>query len=180
MTVILKFQSTGSIPGKGNPVTIRGTGLTIGRGSENELVLPDPNRELSKRHCAIEDNKGNVTIVDFSTNGTFLNYGKLALGLTPTPLNDGDVISIGPYEILIAITSDEKGNVIAEPVEESQISPGLALNAPNISDAERDDGDLLDDLFNEGNGLSGPAAVDRAETNEANCRMAGKTLFQAN
>ena len=73
MTVILKFQSTGSIPGKGNPVTIKGTGLTIGRGSENELVLPDPNRELSKRHCAIEDNNGNVAIVDFSTNGTFLN-----------------------------------------------------------------------------------------------------------
>ena len=168
MTVILKFQSTGSIPGNGNPVTIKGTGLTIGRGSENELVLPDPNRELSKRHCAIEDNNGNVAIVDFSTNGTFLNYGKLALGLTPTPLNDGDVISIGPYEILIEITFDEKDTVIAEPVEESQISPGLALSAPNILDAERDESDLLDDLFNEGKGLSGPGAVDRAETDEAN------------
>jgi type VI secretion system protein len=109
-----------------------------------------------------------VAIVDFSTNGTFLNYGKLALGPTPTPLNDGDVISIGPYEILIEITFDEKDTVIAEPVEESQISPGLALSAPNILAAERDDSDLLDDLFNEGKGLSGPGAVDRAETDEAN------------
>ena len=89
MTVILKFQSTGSIPGNGNPVTIKGTGLTIGRGSDNELVLPDPNRELSKRHCAIEDNNGNVAIVDFSTNGTFLNNSPLLKSFIANPNNIG-------------------------------------------------------------------------------------------
>ncbi|MGY8788715.1 MAG: type VI secretion system-associated FHA domain protein TagH [Pseudomonadales bacterium] len=170
MEVILKFQSTGSIPGNGDPVMVQGTSLTIGRGSENELVLPDPNRELSKRHCAIENNNGNVMILDFSTNGTFLNYGKLALGLTPTPLNNGDIISIGPYEILIEITATDAGDVIAEPVEEDLISHGVAINDPNMSNLmadQGDDSDFLEDLLNDNNAPAGPGALDLTETDEA-------------
>ena len=99
MEVILKFQSTGSIPGNGDPVMVQGTSLTIGRGSENELVLPDPNRELSKRHCAIENNNGNVMILDFSTNGTFLN-GEELVPRNTYDLNDGDEIKIGDTNLL--------------------------------------------------------------------------------
>ena len=73
MAITLRFQSTGSIPGNGDPIVMNGPSLTLGRGNENDVVLPDPNRELSKRHCAIEDHNGNVIVVDFSTNGTFLN-----------------------------------------------------------------------------------------------------------
>src|SRR6056297_258590 len=124
MPVVLKFQSTGSIPGDGAPVTMQGQSLTIGRGAENDLALPDPDRTLSKRHCVIEDHNGNVVVVDISTNGTFLNYGKLALGGTPTPLNDGDILSLGPYEIKVCIGQDEKGQPIADPMEDAPVSHG--------------------------------------------------------
>ncbi|MEM8577369.1 MAG: type VI secretion system-associated FHA domain protein TagH [Pseudomonadota bacterium] len=170
MAVVLRFQSTGSIPGNGDPITMLGESLTIGRGSENDVVLPDPNRELSKRHCAIEDHNGNVIVVDFSTNGTFLNYGKLALGATPTPLNDGDILSIGPYEILVNIMAAEAANTIADPVADGPIGHGDAFAAPgrdDFLDAPGDGGDFLDDLLGGREAApQGPRSVDRAEPDE--------------
>ena len=85
MAVTLKFQSSGMVPGDGRPVVMRGGSLTVGRGPANDLVLPDPDRMLSKNHFVIEDHNGNIVIVDLSTNGTFLNYSKIPLGRTPTP-----------------------------------------------------------------------------------------------
>jgi type VI secretion system protein len=105
MAVTLRFQSSGAVPGDGHPITMRGVSLTIGRGPENDVVLPDPDRQISKTHCVVENHNGNVVVVDFSTNGTFLNYGKVALGRTATPINDGDVLIMGPYELVVQITS---------------------------------------------------------------------------
>ena len=101
MPVTLKFQSTGLVPGDARPLKMRGGSLTVGRGATNDLVLPDPDRTLSKNHFVIEDHNGNVMIVDLSTNGTFLNYSKIPLGKTPTPLNNGDVLSVGGYEMVV-------------------------------------------------------------------------------
>ncbi len=169
MAVLLKFQSTGSIPGKGEPVAMRGPSLTVGRGDENDLVLPDPDRVLSKRHCAIEDHNGNVVVVDISTNGTFLNYGKLPLGATPTPLNDGDILSVGPYEILVNIVTAGSENRIADPVQDGPVSHGIADSAPSVDDlldAPGDGGDFLDDLLGGRDGLVGPGSVDRDEDDD--------------
>lgn len=168
-SVILRFQSTGSIPGRGDPVSMRGPGLTIGRGQENDLVLPDPDRTLSKRHCAIEDHNGSIVVVDFSTNGTFLNYGKLALGPTPTPLNNGDVLSVGPYEIRVDITHDDPGARIADPLMDEPVSHGQATAAPSAADlldAPGDGGDFLDDLLSGREGPVGPAGVNREDPDD--------------
>jgi len=166
MAVLLKFQSTGSIPGNGQPVAMRGPSLTVGRGDENDLVLPDPDRVLSKRHCAIEDHNGNLVVVDISTNGTFLNYGKLPLGATPTPLNDGDILSVGPYEILVNIVTAGSESQIADPLQDGPVSHGIADSAPStddLLDAPGDGGDFLDDLLGGRDGLVGPGSVDRDE-----------------
>ena len=103
LTVTVHFQSTGTVPGNGRPVTMFGGSMTIGRGPENDLVLPDSDKAISKRHCAIELSRGVPVAVDMSTNGTFLNYGKIPIGDVPTPLNDGDVLTIGTYELLLEI-----------------------------------------------------------------------------
>ena len=60
MAVTLKFQSSGMIPGDGRPVQMQGGSLTVGRGPANDLVLPDPDRLLSKNHCVLEDHNGKV------------------------------------------------------------------------------------------------------------------------
>ncbi len=170
MTVTLKFQSTGSIPGNGDPVVMRGPSLTIGRGAENDLALPDPDRSLSRRHCAIEDHNGNIVAVDLSVNGTFLNYGKLALGATPTPLNDGDILSVGPYEILVSIAAAGRAeDLIADPLADGPVSHGLAERAPSAADlldAPGDGGDFLDDLLSGRDGPVGPAGVQREDLGE--------------
>ena len=38
---------------------------------------------------------------DASSNTNTNNYSKGALGQTPTPLNDGDVLSMGTYELIV-------------------------------------------------------------------------------
>lgn len=77
--------------------------LTIGRGADNDLVLPDPNRHLSKSHCTIASDGGSFTITDTSTNGVFLNNSpeRLPRGV-PTPLGEGALLRLGDYEITVA------------------------------------------------------------------------------
>ncbi|MEM0937135.1 MAG: type VI secretion system-associated FHA domain protein TagH [Pseudomonadota bacterium] len=169
MPVTLRFQSTGAIPGDGHPVEMRGNSLTVGRAPENDLVLPDPDKTLSKRHCVIEDHNGNVVVVDISSNGTFLNYGKIALGATPTPLNHGDILTIGPYEILVHIPTVTPEAIIPDPLMEGPVSHGIAAAAPSAAellDAPGDGGDFLDDLLSGREGPVGHRGVEREEPDE--------------
>lgn len=163
MTVTLKFQSTGIVPGDGRPVSMQGGSLTVGRGPANDLVLPDPEKTLSKSHFVIEDHNGNVVIVDLSTNGTFLNYSKIALGRTPTPLNNGDVLTAGGYEMIIEIGADLPTfeEMIPQPMQQGGVSPGQSQNAPDplaLLDDAAPGGDFLDDLLG-GDAPKGPGQI---------------------
>ncbi|MDN5787846.1 FHA domain-containing protein, partial [Pseudorhodobacter sp.] len=170
MSVTLRFQSSGAVPGDGAPIVMIGPSLTIGRGPENDVVLPDPDRLISKNHCTLEDNNGDVTVIDFSTNGTFLNYGRNALGRVPTPLNDGDVLTMGAYELVVAITSDRASDPLSglpPPVDDIQVSHGKASAAPeNLLDLLDDPGarkaDFLDDLMG-GDAPLGPSQIVRED-----------------
>ena len=152
MSVTLRFQSTGTVPDSGEPVTMRAQSLTIGRGPDNDLVLPDPDRLISKTHCVVEDHGGNIVVLDLSTNGTFLNYGKVPLGPTPTPLNDGDVLSLGTYELAVVFDTPAAGqrNQIADPLDQRPVSQGdprAGAGSDSLLDDLGSDGDFLDDLL---------------------------------
>ncbi|TMM54137.1 type VI secretion system-associated FHA domain protein TagH [Sulfitobacter sabulilitoris] len=166
MSVILHFQSTGAVPGNAKPFRMLGGSLTIGRSDQNDMVLPDPDKMISGRHCAIEDLDGNVTVIDFSTNGTFLNYGKMPLGKTPTPLNDGDILSIGAYELLVEIAPVQQAP-LADPLQDLPV-PGKAddmadfldpLDSGSAGIGGGSDDDFLDDLL--GGPTAGPSGVKR-------------------
>ncbi|WP_172327965.1 type VI secretion system-associated FHA domain protein TagH [Mangrovicoccus sp. HB161399] len=165
MPVTVKFQSTGTVPGDGRPVEMRGGSLTIGRGAENDVVLPDPDRMISGRHCAIEDQNGNLVVVDFSTNGTFLNYGKVRLGPAPTPLNDGDILCIGSYELVIEIAADAAPGPAALPPLEDAPPPAARSTAAGWQ-PEEDGGDFLDDLLGESAKPRGHGSVSRPGPDE--------------
>jgi type VI secretion system FHA domain protein len=153
MPIKLSFQSTGLVPGTPQPLVMRGTSMTLGRSDQNDVVLPDPDKVISGRHCAIEDHGGNVIVIDFSTNGTFLNYGKVALGATPTPLHDGDILSIGSYELLVEIRTEQ----VPDRPAALPVAPGENRSALDVLD-EGDD--FLDDLL--GGPASGPAKPSQA------------------
>lgn len=168
MTVTLKFQSSGMVPGDGRPAVMKGGSLTVGRGPSNDLVLPDPDRMLSKSHFVIEDHNGSVVIVDLSTNGTFLNYSKIPLGRTPTPLNSGDVLSAGGYELVVEFggAASDIGDLIAPPAAQANVSHGQAQNAPDplaLLDDAGPGGDFLDDLLGSEEGPKGPGQIEIAD-----------------
>ena len=167
MSVTLRFQSTGTVPGNGRPVAMVGNSMTIGRGPENDIVLPDPDRLISKRHCVIENHGGNVVVIDFSTNGTFLNYGKVPLGQVTTPLNDGDVLSMGTYELVVSIATPSRRDPLLDippPLEDGPVSHGQAGAAPDLTnlldDPGTQGGDFLDGLLGAPR-PAGPSSVQR-------------------
>jgi type VI secretion system protein len=158
MTVRLRFQSTGAVPNSGEPIVMRGASMTLGRGGENDVVLPDPDRMVSKTHCVIEEQNGRVVIVDLSSNGTFLNYGKVPLGKNPTNLNSGDVLTLGPYELVVEITA-ERDVFSLDPLADAPVSHGRAERAPDPFELLEDagpGGDFLDDLLGPDKTPKGP------------------------
>ena len=104
MSLTLVIQSTGAAP-EGVPprAEMSGGALTLGRGAENDVKLPDPERHLSKRHCVIEERSGVYVLVDVSTNGTFLNYASEPVAGESPPLGHGDIIKLGAYEFKVEI-----------------------------------------------------------------------------
>jgi type VI secretion system protein ImpI len=83
---------------------IEGGEFSIGRAPDNDWVLPDPERDLSKHHCVLAYRSGGWQILDLSANGTFLNRGGEPVGRDRSrPLNDGDRLGLGPYEIEVRI-----------------------------------------------------------------------------
>lgn len=83
-------------------------GGTIGRGTDNAWILPDPDRYLSGKHVRIDFRSGTYVVVDTSSNGTYVNGSQLPLGkYHDYVLKDGDYIRLGEYELLVSI---DKGN----------------------------------------------------------------------
>ncbi|MGH7076557.1 MAG: type VI secretion system-associated FHA domain protein, partial [Acetobacteraceae bacterium] len=86
---------------------VGGGEFNIGRGSDNDWVLADPDRHLSKRHCVVAFRSGTWQLADVSTNGTFLNREAEPVGTAqPRTLRDGDRLRLGPYEIEIRIAEE--------------------------------------------------------------------------
>jgi hypothetical protein len=71
--------------------------LTIGRISDNDLVIPDV--AISKQHAIIEITDSVYSIRDrHSTNGTRVNHTRLQAD--PLTLNNGDIIAFARYEFV--------------------------------------------------------------------------------
>lgn len=73
--------------------------VTIGRGSENDLTLPDPKRVVSSEHAEVRRADQSYQLVDRgSKNFTYLREQRLEAG-EPYQLSAGDVFRIGYFEI---------------------------------------------------------------------------------
>lgn len=83
-------------------------GGSIGRIAGNDWVLPDPQNFVSSRHARVSATGGMFYLEDTSSNGTFINApDRAASREAPQPLNDGDRLYIGDYEIIVQIIPDE-------------------------------------------------------------------------
>jgi type VI secretion system FHA domain protein len=86
---------------------VSGGEFRIGRGPDNDWIMPDPDRMLSKKHCVIAFRNGGWAIADTSTNGTFLNRDAEPIGNGQIRgLQDGDRIRFGAYEIEVRVEQE--------------------------------------------------------------------------
>ncbi len=80
--------------------------LKIGRNPENDWVLPDPERLVSGQHCLIQLREGVYYLTDTSTNGVQLvNAGVRMHRGNSEALQDGELLRLGEYEILVQISA---------------------------------------------------------------------------
>src|SRR5271165_1262550 len=150
-------------------------GGTIGRSTDNEWILPDPERYLSGKHVRVDFRAGTYVLVDTSSNGTYINGAQVPLGkYRDYQRKDGDYVRLGEYELLVSI---DKSNDF--PPEESAIvaydgqSPSSAAKKSTANDlgADLDLSELLEpsDLVAEDSGIRprdayGQAVLSRSDS----------------
>jgi pSer/pThr/pTyr-binding forkhead associated (FHA) protein/tetratricopeptide (TPR) repeat protein len=85
----------GAIEGE-RPLT--GESLRIGRDNQNDVVLSDPAKGVSRFHAEIRAEAGGYTVVDLkSRNGIWVNNKRV----TTAALRLGTPITLGPYQLSI-------------------------------------------------------------------------------
>ena len=83
-----------------------GSRTTIGRGVENDIVLPGDMR-VSRHHAEVTERDGDWVLVDLrSRNGSYLNGKRV----TESPLRDGDRIKIGSCHFVFSAETRSFGN----------------------------------------------------------------------
>lgn len=93
--------------------------ISIGRGSSNDLVVPDKTRLVSSKHAHIELREGIYYVRDVnSKNGTFLNAQQLTPG-EDYPLAPKDRIQFGNFTLVVltvepVVLVEEKEEEIVE------------------------------------------------------------------
>ena len=147
MSIVLHLEPCDPALGDAKARRVEVTGrLTIGRGADNGLVLPDPQRQLSKNHCIISFDGIGGSVTDTSTNGVFLNQSPDRLPRNvPTPLAEGSVMRLGGYQITIVAIAPSASAAAgaAAPRASDDGLFGDPLAAPPMASIPGDDFSLL-------------------------------------
>ncbi len=100
------------------------TGGAIGRAENNTLVLPDPDRTISRVHARVSFRTGSYVLIDEGSNAVVLNGQTLGKG-REAPLRAGDRVQIGGY--LIEVSAGGASGKAADPFGDFF---GLAASPP--------------------------------------------------
>lgn len=103
-------------------VTFGLDGGTIGRSADSGLVLPDPTNYVSRLHARVMYQEGKYILEQKGGNATQVN-GRTVAAQESWPLNSGDSLLIGPYQLLVEVEpefplSDQEG------IGSADVSPG--------------------------------------------------------
>ena len=89
-------------------------GGLIGRAETNQLVLPDPERMVSRVTAQIVYRNGSFAIIDRGSNPITLNGRALASG-REAPLSAGDRLGICGYELSVKVGAPSSASAPADP-----------------------------------------------------------------
>jgi len=79
-------------------------GGSIGRADSNQLVLPDPDRTVSRVHAQVVYRAGGFLVIDRGSNAISINHRPLGNG-REAPLGDGDELQIGGYVLRVKLAT---------------------------------------------------------------------------
>ncbi len=91
-------------------------GGEFGRGPLCDISLPDQSKRISRVHGHIKRSEQGYVIIDSSNNGSQLNERKLISG-KEYPLNDGDILKVENYTMLISTLDTASNKAEAKPLE---------------------------------------------------------------
>ncbi|MCW8348643.1 FHA domain-containing protein [Vibrio sp. ZSDZ65] len=124
------------------------SGGSIGRSAGCTLSLIDHNRFISGTHCLISVYGDTFYISDVSTNGILVNGNKI-LKNQPVSICDGDIISMGQYEISIALEQVVATQDIASDIAPERDSTDPLVNLGEVVVEESVQVGSLEDIFME-------------------------------
>ena len=106
MTLTLTLRDPDPTPeGVSARHVVEGETTVVGRSKNCDWHLPDPDNIVSSRHAEIRRDGDGWLLKDISTNGIFLNGAGERLG-GEHRLAEGDVLRIGPYEIVASLRAE--------------------------------------------------------------------------
>lgn len=85
---------------------------SIGREESSNIIVNDPSQMVSRHHATLNVDGRKMTIVDTSSNGTYINGIRISSG-TPVPVTRKDVISFAQVAELDwkCVPNDSKKNI---------------------------------------------------------------------
>jgi type VI secretion system protein len=140
-------------------VVFESAGGNIGRSTDNDWVLPDPQRFVSAHHARVHFRDGLYILEDTSTNGVFINDDERPVAkLGAHVLQNGDILRFGEYEVVAMVESRSAGaesspatgsvevhtsaqsvEVLAAVGQAAQTDLGAALNLDDLLHSDGDD-----------------------------------------
>ncbi|MCI0666506.1 MAG: type VI secretion system-associated FHA domain protein TagH [Methylococcaceae bacterium] len=93
---------------------------TIGRASDNDLVLPDTENFISRHHAEIHYEGGRYILSDTSLSGTVIDDGE-PLKKSSAELRDGMRIYIGDYELGVHVQESAQDGSYQDESPESEL-----------------------------------------------------------
>ena len=127
--IVLTVLSYNGAPAEGLSASFDELGGTIGRADNNQLVLPDPERTISRVHARVVFRTSGYTVVDNGSNPISLNGTPLGTG-REHPLKAGDQVQIGGYvlQASAAAAAAADDDPFADLFGDGPV--GLAVSAP--------------------------------------------------
>ena len=103
----LTVRGLSDLPPEDRTRSLEAGRLRIGRDGDNDWVIEDPERLVSRHHCTIMASGGLFTVIDTSVNGLVINDAERPLGRGNSALlSDGDILHLAGIEVAVALAEE--------------------------------------------------------------------------
>lgn len=128
--IVLTVVSFNAVAATGPSARFDELGGSIGRADNNQLVLPDPERTISRVHARVLYRNGGYAIVDNGSNPIMVNGVVCGSGCEQT-LKPGDQVQIGDYVLAVSdavktVSNDPFADLFGDGLAEAPLAPARA------------------------------------------------------